>query len=313
MKDEPNDTSEQDVTDNVELSEDDDLDSFDYFDPDDDQDDDVAEVDEGTDDEADETETPEETDGEDDQEADDKPQASEIADDVLVTLPDGTAVKFGDLKESPMLKADHTRKTQAVAQERDAVKAETQRIQNIQKAFVDHISQMMPAEPDASLALSDPNKFVAQKAQYDAALGQLQKIIEIGEQAGSVGESLSQADQEKQRAESNAKLLEMFPETGTEKRAEFFKAANTAALEVGFSAEELGKVTDPRLIALAHWAQIGKESTKAAAKAKAKVQAAPAAPRKPGVGAKKANTNVNAMRKLSKTGSIHDALQVDWD
>lgn len=310
MTDETNDTPQEGVTDNVELSTDDDPEAFDYYDPDDEQDDEVDDVAEGTDDEADEAEAEDEAES---QEAEDEPKASDIADDVLVSLPDGTTVKFGDLKESPMLKADHTRKTQALAQEREAVKADTQRFQNIQKAFVDHLAQMVPAEPNPALAISDPNKFVAQKAQYDAAMGQLQKIIEIGEQASSVADGMSEADRQKVAAEENAKLVSMFPVAGTEKRQEFFQAANQAALELGFTAPELGKVTDHRMIALAHWAKIGMDAQKAAAKAKTKVEAAPATPRKPGRGAKAANGNREAMRRLSKSGSLQDALRVDWD
>lgn len=315
MTDEPNDALESAI-DNVEPSTADDPENYDYFDPDDEendgQDDEVAETDEGTDEETDEVEATEEV--EEDQEAEDEPQASEIADDVLVTMPDGSTVKFGDLKESPMLKADHTRKTQELSNERNALKAEAQRIQDINNAFVDHLASLMPAEPNPSLALSDPNKFVAQKAQYDAALAQMQKLIEVGGQAKDVSEGMSAGDRQKIVEQENAKLVQMFPEAGTPKRQEFFQNANEAASELGFTSEELGAVTDHRMIALAHWAKIGMAAQKANAKAKAKVQKAPpVTPRKPGAGAKAGNGNVNAMRKLAKSGSIHDALAVDWD
>lgn len=314
MTDEPNDAPLEEAIDNVELSEDDDLESNDYYDPEEDQDDEVTETDEGTDDEADEAETPEdETEG-DDQEADDEPQASEIADDVLVSMPDGSTIKFGDLKESPMLKADHTRKTQELSTERKALQADTQRIQDINNAFVEHLAGLLPPEPNPSLALSDPNKFVAQKAQYDAALAQVQNLIQVGEQAKQVNDGMSEADRQKATASENSKLIEMFPVAGTDKRSEFFQSANQAALDLGFSSEELGAVTDHRMIAMAHWAQLGMKAQQATAKAKAKVQKAPpATPRKPGQGAKAANVNANAMRKLKSSGSIHDAVNVDWD
>lgn len=308
---EPNTTPEEGVTDNDALSEDDTSEDFDYFDPDEDeQDTEAAEETEETDDEADEVEAEDEAEN---QEAEDQQAADEDPDAVTVKMDDGTSISVKELKRGFLREADYTRKQQALSTDREAVKAETQRIQNINQAFVEHIAQMVPAEPDPSLALSDPNKFVAQKAQYDAALGQLQKLIEIGQQAKSVDDSMSEADRAKIAQDENAKLQEMFPVVGTEKRQEFFSAANQAALDLGFDAKELGAVTDHRMIALAHWAKIGMDAQKATAKAKTKVQAAPATPRKPGQGAKKANTNVNAMRKLSKTGSIHDAVNVDWD
>jgi hypothetical protein len=316
MIDEPDDTSlDGEVTDNVELSENDDLETLDYYDPDEDQDDVGAQDEDGTDDEADEDDAePENGEGED-QEADEPQAASDIADDVLVKLPDGSTVKFGDLKESPMLKADHTRKTQEISNLRKDVEADAQRMQRINEAFVSHISELVPAAPDRGLALTDPNAYVAQEAQYKAAMEQVQQLIALGDEPKSVAEAMSKDALARAQVEANTKLIEMFPEAaGGETRAKFFGEVAKAATEIGFSNEELSGNSDPRLFALAHWAQKGMDAEQAKAKAKAKVaKAPPANPRKPGQGVRKPSGNAAAMKQLSKSGSIHDAIKIDFD
>ena len=107
----------------------------------------------------------------------------------------------------------------------------------------------------------------------------------------------------------------MFPETsGGKTREAFFNGVQSAASDLGFSNAELSAIRDPRVFALAHWAAKGMAAEKARATAKAKVAAAPpATPRKPGQGARQANGNAEAMRKLARSGSLRDALAVDWD
>ena len=113
----------------------------------------------------------------------------------------------------------------------------------------------------------------------------------------------------------NDKLTNLFPKTATrEGRQKFFEDVQSVAGELGYSTDELRGVTDHRLFALAHWAKVGMDAAKAREKAQAKVEKAPpATPRKPGQGAATANRNAEAMRKLGRTGSIKDALAIDWD
>ena len=77
--------------------------------------------------------------------------------------------------------------------------------------------------------------------------------------------------------------------------------------------DELSGVTDHRMFALAHWANEGMKAAKAREAAKAKVaNVPPSAPRKPGQPAQ-ASRNTDAMRKLARSGSIRDAVKVDWE
>lgn len=232
-----------------------------------------------------------------------------------VTLADGTEVTVGELAKGHMRQSDYTRKTQEVAEIRQRVEADASRIESITQAFVDHLSSMIPDEPDHGLALRDPAAYTRQKAQHDAAVAQVKKLIELGSQPKEVKQAYSEADLQKQVAEESAKLVEAFPETATQEgKVKFWGEVSETAMELGFTAQELQQATDHRLFKLAHWARKGMAAEKAKAAAKAKAQAAPpVAPHKPGQGARAASGNAEAMRKLSRTGSLKDALAVDFD
>lgn len=302
MTDEPDNPVEG--TDNVALSEADNPESWDYHDPD--EDNVEAQAEEGTDEEPVEGEEAQETE-ESEEEAGEAPE--------LITLEGGAQVTLDDLKQGYLRQSDYTRKAQTLSNDRKELEANVHRLEGITQAFIDHIASLVPAEPDPALALRDPNKYTAQKAQYDAAVAQLQKLIEIGSKPKEIAQSISQTDRDRALQEENQKLVTLFPQTANQKgRERFFAEVQAAANEIGFSTDELRKVTDHRLFALAHWAKIGMEAEKNRAKAKAKVEKAPpATPRKPGQGAAKANRNVEAMRKLARSGSIRDALAVDFD
>lgn len=314
MTDETNDLPDG-GTDNVEISETDDLERIDYFDPDDERDDDAVDDADGTDDEEgealEEGQEPEES---DEPEEGGEPKAVEFADDALVSMPDGTTISFADLKESPMLKADHTRKTQALSNERAEVVQTAQNIEGITNTLVDFLASALPAEPPLALAASDPKKYTLQKATYDAATAQLQKLVETGRNASAVTAGLSEQDKQKAQQAENSALIQMFPDTADPaKRQKFLENATEAARAVGYSGDEVKGVYDSKTIALAHWAKIGMDSVKAREKAAAKVvKVPPVSPKKPS-GAGSGRNGADAMRKLVKSGSIHDAVKIDFE
>ena len=308
MISEPDNTFDEDVTDNAPPTSDDDTaNELTYYDPDDDLDNDDADT----------SDTP-------DDEGEAEPEATDVAteavaayaeDTAVVKLSDGTEMPVAELKNGYLRQSDFTRKTQEVANERKTVQADVERMQRITTAFVDHLTALVPDPPSPSLAMTDPAKYVSQKAQHEAAMGQVQKLIEMGSVSKEVGAAMSGADKQRQIQEANARLVEMFPEAASGKgREAFFNGVQSAANDLGFSNDDLTAVRDPRVFALAHWAAKGMAAEKAKAAAKAKVAAAPpATPRKPGQGARQANGNAEAMRRLTRSGSIHDAVKIDWD
>lgn len=295
------------------ISESDTTESWDYFDPEEDTEESQPETvtDEG---ETAEGETPEAEDQtEETEEAGETPVEADLK--AIVHLEDGTQSTVEDLLKGNLRQSDYTRKMQSLSSERQAFEADTQRFEGVTQAFIDHLSSMVPAEPNPSLALTDPNRYTAQKAQYDAAIAQVQKLIEIGSKPKEIASERMKEEHSRRVADENVKLAELFPKTATKAgRDQFWSDVSAVAREVGFNENELKNVIDHRVFALAHWAKVGMDSEKAKAKARAKAEAAPpATPRKPGQPATKANRNAEAMQKLRRSGSMRDALAVDFD
>lgn len=264
-------------------------------------------------------ETPEDAAPEDGAEEDEAAEEAEVVEaeatvDAVVTLTDGKKVKVADLIAGNLRQDDYTRKTQEIATVRKTLQADAERIERITTAFIDHLSAMVPPAPDSALALRDPNAYVRQKAQHEAALEQVKKLIEIGEQPKQVAEAMTAQERDAMIADENRKLAERVPTVATEQgRKKFFENAAEVAQSVGFTMDDLKGVTDHRIFVLAHYAKIGMEAMKARSVAKTKAQTAPpVAPRKPGQPVQ-GKGNAEGMRKLSRSGSIRDALKIDWE
>lgn len=285
---------------------------WDYFDPDEDTEephaegvieDDGQSVDEDPETEEAEAETAEE----------DEQETATAAD--LIELPDGSKVEREEVVKGYLRQSDYTRKTSEVAEQRKKLEAETTRINGITEAFIDHLSRMIPPAPDQALAYSDPNAYTRRKAAHDAAVAQVQEIVKVGEQVKQTQDALSQADRQRLVAEENAKLVQRFPQVSNQKgRQEFFAQAAETAQSLGFSMEELQGATDHRLFALAHYASMGMKAEQARGKAKAKAAKAPPVTNKPSNPTRQAAArNREAMKRLAQTGSIRDALRVDFE
>jgi hypothetical protein len=276
---------------------------WDYYDPDEDQDT-VEPQEAATDDGTEEAELTEE------------PEAEEGAPESVleIDMGDGTKIAVDELRNGYLRQADYSRKTQELANRRQALEADVARLEGIQQQFIDHLTSLIPPAPDLALAARDPNGYVRQKAAFDAAIAKVQELVALGEQPKAIRSQMSEADQKERLAAEYQMLLQKFPQAGTEHgRQKFLASVREAAVELGFSEEDINSATDHRMYAMAYWAKRGMDADKAAKLAKSKVQAAPQmSPRKPGSGTE-AGRNRDAMAKLSRSGSIRDALKVDWD
>ena len=304
MTDEPDNALDDGVTDNVNPSDADTAEDWDYFDPDEDTE------------ETPEAAAPDDEDPEGEAPAEPEDQPAVYAEDTaIVKLADGTEVPLSDLKSGYMRQSDYTRKTQELANERKSFSADAERMQRITTAFVDHLTALVPDPPPAELLYSNPQKAFVQQQIHDRAMAQVKQLIELGDAPKEILGKLSEEDDQRQLRAVNQRLAEMFPESaGGETRVAFLAGIRSVANQIGVTDAELSANRDPRLFALAHWAAKGIAAEKAKATAQAKVAAAPpATPRKPGQGARQANGNADAMRKLGRSGSIRDALAVDFD
>lgn len=227
------------------------------------------------------------------------------------TLSDGQEVTRDELIRGYFREKDYRIKTNQVAESRKAVEQQAQRMQRQIEVLTDYLVNALPEEPNASLAYTDPQTYTARKAVYDQQLANLQKLIAMADEPKKVaGEISGQVTREQLEAE-NAKLIAAFPQTADQKgRQEFFKAAFDAAGELGFSEAELQNVSDSRLFGLAYWAKKGMQAEQARVKAKQKVVNAPkAAPQKQ----RKVTQSNQAMKRLQRSGSIHDAVHIDFE
>lgn len=287
-----------------------------FFDPDEDTEE--PEAPEMTEDDGTDEEDPEDVEAEAEEEGD-EPEAEEEApkkSSVKIELPDGTKIDAEEAAKGYLRQSDYTRKTSEVAEMRKTLEAETTRMSGITEAFIDFLSSKLPPAPNSALAYSNPTKYNQMRAAHEEAVAQVQKLVQMGEQVKETTTKLSETDRQKTIAEENARLGERFPQVATrEGRKAFFENAAQAAEAAGFTLDELSGVTDHRMFTLAHYAKLGMEAQEKSQKAKAKAQKAPpATPQKPSTNKRQhAARNREAMKKLSQTGSIRDALRVDFE
>lgn len=305
----------------------DELENLTYFDPDDEDNEEGGQAQESTDETV---ETDDETDGQETEESDDASETDaeaegegeagasnpEPKDDVTVTV-NGQPLALSELKSGYMRQADYSRKTQEVATKRRDLEALSARVTQSVDAIAEFLVKQLPEAPDPSLAMTDAGAYVQKKAMHDAAMAQLNAVLSQVGGVKEVGNTLTAEQRKELLAEENAKLAEAFPATATpEGRKKFFETAATAARELGYTDEEIQGVTDHRMFRLAHYARLGLQAEQAKAKATKKVQnVPPVAPQKrqPGANVAKARQNKEAMKRLARTGSIDDALGIDFD
>jgi hypothetical protein len=169
--------------------------------------------------------------------------------------------------------------------------------------------------PEPSLAMTDPGKYVQEKAIHEAAMAQINAVVSQATAPKEVANKLTAEQRSEYLQSENAKLAEAFPQTAKpETRKKFFDEAINVAKELGYSDEEIKGATDHRMFKLAHYAKLGLAAEKSAAKAKTKVaNVPPMAPNKRQPPNGKARANQDAMKRLASTGSIEAAMAVDFD
>jgi hypothetical protein len=286
-------------TDNAQTQADDTAPDWDYFDPDEEQDTETAPATEATDDGTEATDEAASTEV-------DQPEEVEASADAVVTMQDGSKVKVSDLIQGQLRQSDYTRKTQEIAQERTALKGEAERIESITTALVDHLHKLLPPMPDHSLALRDPNKYTREKAIHEAALAQLQGLIEIGDKPKQISASLSEAEMSRKAAEEGAKLTERFPEIANpQARQKFLTQAVQTAAEFGVSLQDLQANPDHRIFAALHYAAKGLQAEKAMQSARAKAAAAPPMAKNKPPAAQAGNSD--AVKRFQRNPSLRNA------
>lgn len=257
----------------------------------------------------------------DDDETEAEPKAAvkvNVPDDAIVTLPNGEEVSFADLKKSPMMQKDYSQKTQQLGNERRALAEQATRLNQTLDHVANFLAAQIPPAPEPQLAVTDPATYVQRKAMHESALLQLQSIFETATAAKAEVQQLSEADFAAARRDAAEKVAERLPFLRNPQKAQQFdKDTAEVASFIGFSPAEISKMTDPRHFLLAHYAHKGMKAEQAEKKVKAKVQEAPRVTPAAKAGAAKGNPqfllNKEGMRALAKSGSIRDAMKIDFE
>ena len=254
-----------------------------------------------------ETEAEEEAEEETEDEAEEK---IEYLTEGLVEI-DGEAVGIQELKQGHLRQSDYTRKTQEVAEQRKQADQARQDYESQLHALsvaagtnLDRFKHM--SETDwQQMALQKPEEFKRHRAEYDQALRYQQFIDHQMSEHNARMEQQIQADRKAQAADALQTLKATIPNWSNE----IYTKIGSYAATQGITADEFDDIIDPRLITVLHKAQqydSAKKVTKKkiASSPKKTLTGSKAAPVKTGQKSKK------AMKRLSQSGSIDDALEV---
>ncbi|KQS79041.1 hypothetical protein ASG25_10670 [Rhizobium sp. Leaf384] len=259
----------------------------------------------------------------DEQEAEEpeaEPAKGKTADDesILVTLKGGEQVPIKELKLGYMRERDYRVKTSEIGNKTRSLEELSNRVTNTATTIAQFLISQMPQEPNPSLAMQDPGRYVQERAVYEAAALRVNQILAQANEPKQVVQQLTQDQKTSKLAQEDAKLREYFPETATpEGREKFFDGAFSTGNELGFSTEEMQNFDDHRYLRVIHYARLGLAAEQAKKKAMTKVNNAPAPvtpkPKAQGANVAQVRKNQDAMQRLGKTGSIKDALNIDFE
>ena len=264
--------------------------------------------------ESDESEV-EQDDGEEEQEEPQKFRVKAAGEEREVTL--------NELIKSYQLGTDYTKKSQAVAEERKAVEAERQAVQEA-KVMRDQYAQRLeiieqmlnqPQEVENLdyLKETDPIGYAVKVAEMSQKEKQLAQVRAEREKISQQQEYDRQEQMRYMVAQESEKLVAALPEFADPSKGEVIrKDIRTYGKQMGFSDEELANVFDSRAVLTLYKAMQYDKLQSAKPGITKKVSEAPKAI-KPGV-SKPRDSNTEETRKLKarakSTGSIRDAASV---
>ncbi len=229
----------------------------------------------------------------------------ENPDDRLIDLGDGLRVSLDQIREGFMLKADHTRKTQALAEERRAVEAiRAQKIMALETALGHLQQQVTSPRTLQALIAEDPANGLTRFAQQVDRMQQLAAARDLARQQRE--EYMTAA-----RAERDRHLAQNYWSTPAEAERGIAEAHGYAK-SYGYGDDDLAAaLNDPNVVAILDKARRFDELQAGRSRMERMVADKPKVMR-PGVkvGAQAANHTAaqSARSRLKATGSLSDAV-----
>ena len=155
-----------------------------------------------------------------------------------------------ELREAVLKSTDYTTKTQELAEQRRAIQAQQEAFATVLPFLQPELQRLAqvvgnaPPMPDAALAQTDPTRYVQERAAYDAAVAEQQRLHNITAlQAQAQARAMEQAV-----AAGNEALAKEFPfwNDPADRMAAQQQIVNWALDKGGFNRDELRGLTDPR-------------------------------------------------------------------
>jgi len=248
----------------------------------------------------------------------DEPEGEQAADPVI-RLSDGTELPLSELEKSVMRDADYRKKTAEVAREREAAQtlrsefeARARTVDATVQKLAAFLESAIPPEPPLALARQNPGEYQYQQAQRQMVIAELSGLVALRDEVNQEAEQARAAEMQRYRAENEAKLVKLMPELKDEaRRAKFNEDVRKAALEFGFSEDEVANAVDARVLRMVHFARKGMIAEQNRKNATRRMEAPKRGTPAPAV--TQPNGNRSAMARLAKTGSLKDALKVDFE
>lgn len=238
--------------------------------------------------------------------------------DTPIKMPNGETVTLQELIDGHFRHDDYTRKTQEDAETRRGLQSLGENFSGAMDRVLNYLVSKLPPEPDAQLAYTNPQLHYQQTIMHQAALAEMTELLQAKNGAQEVTQQLSQADYAAMKTAEDALLVKEMPHLKDPKRFEAFNRDVVAgAKALGFKDDEINTTLDARIRLMAYHANYGLNARAAAAKAKAKVQSATPSPlpatQRQHPNSVRALANVNAMKSLRSSGSIKDAMNLDFE
>ena len=186
----------------------------------------------------------------------------------MVELANGTNVSLDELKRGYLRQKDYTVKIQHLAEEREQLENSIKRHQRFSASLkerhqklVEYLEGLIPPEPDAELARTNPTDYQHQNAVRTQAINELQNLMNDKQEADSQDQARQDQEFDHYRRTESKMLLKTFPELKDMKtREKFMRGLIDGARDFGFSDNELSETYDHRVLSLLHYARIGKNA-----------------------------------------------------
>lgn len=249
------------------------------------------------------------------------------AEEMLTITVDGKEVQISkadlpELYKGNLRQADYTQKTMAAAEQRKAAEAEIQKAQQDRAHYANELQNYLITSESIlreqaqvltqELLNSDPVEYLAQKHTFEQRQVQVQKAQQELQRLQAQYQQEQEAAQRTYQSEQLEKLHAKLPDWKdvAKAKAEGEKIRDHM-LANEFSPQEVGNISDHRVLLMARKAMLYDSLMARAKEATKKVSAAPTMVERPGVpNNQTTDGRTQAMKSLKKAGTIDAAANV---